>query len=63
MLLQSPGWKVVEQVINDIIVQEREQSNLRESEWETAKNTALEEGRVQGLRKLQQELFNLAQNA
>lgn len=63
MLLQSPSWKVVEQVIEEIIASERDQSNLRETEWETAKNVALEEGRIQGLRKLTQRLFDLAQNA
>lgn len=60
VLMQSPQWAVVEQVAKEIIDQIRDQSCLKESEWETAKAVALEEGQVQGIHNFLKQLFNLA---
>jgi dihydroneopterin aldolase len=62
-LIQSPGFRIVENVAKELIEQVKDQSNLRETEWETAKNVALEEGQIGGIRKLLQELYRLAQDA
>ena len=62
-LLQSPDWKIIQNIAEEYIKGLQWQSNLRETEWETAKNVALEEGQIQGIRGLIQELFKLAQNA
>lgn len=62
MFLQSPQWQLIEQIVKELIQKIRDQSNLRETEWETAKSVALEEGQVQGINNLIQELYRIAQN-
>ena len=59
-ILQSPQWKFVEAVAERIIQNIRNESNLRDSEWETAKATALEEGQVNGIKRFIKELYENA---
>ena len=62
-LIQSPPFRVVENIANELIEHIKDQSNLKDTEWETAKSVALEEGQIQGIRQLIQEIYRLAQNA
>ncbi len=58
--LQSPQWKVIQEVLEEYINRLKDQSNLRDTEWETAKAVAFEEGQIQGIKSLIQELYKLA---
>ena len=57
MLLQSQPWMIVERIAKELVQNKKEASNLRETEWETAKNVAVEEGYIQGINTLIQELY------
>ena len=61
-LLQSPPFRIVENIAKELVQNIRDQSNLKETEWETAKSVALEEGQIGGINQLIQELYRLAQN-
>lgn len=61
-LLQSPQWRTIEHIKEMYIQRVRDISNLHETEWETAKSVALEEGRVNGINEFFQELMTQAQN-
>ena len=58
-LLQSPQWDCLEQVIKMKIEQWKEESTLKDTEWETIKATCFKEGRIRGLNEFMQELYNL----
>ena len=60
-LLQSPQFRIVENVAKEITENIRNRSNLKDTEWETAKSVAMEEGQIQGINQLIQELYRLAQ--
>lgn len=62
-ILQSPGWRIIEDMAKEIIQKTRDQSNLRETEWETIKSVAVEEGQIQGINLLIQEIYKTAQDA
>ena len=61
ILLQSPQFRIVENVAKEIVENIRNHSNLKDTEWETAKSVAMEEGQIQGINQLLQELYRLAQ--
>lgn len=58
-LLQDPRWQTAQRLAELLISNLKENSNMRDSEFETLKATILEEGQIQGIRKFFQEL-NLA---
>jgi hypothetical protein len=58
LLLQSPQWKIVEAIEEELVKNITLDSSIRETTDETLKETYLKEGRVQGIRLLIQELFN-----
>ena len=60
MTLQSPGWRVIQQVCDEMIKNWQNQSKLGQTEWETARNVIRDEGRCEGIRNLVQELYKLA---
>ncbi len=62
-LLQSPSWRVVEQVAEELKDQAKEQVGLRDTEWETIKSVAATEGRIQGINAFIQELYKIASDA
>ena len=57
MLLQSPQWKIVESIQEEMVRQITLNSSIRETTDETLKETYLKEGRVQGIKAFIQELF------
>ena len=56
-LLQSPQWKIVEEIEDEMIRQITINSSIRETTDETLKETYIKEGRVQGIKAFIQELF------
>ena len=56
-LLMSPAWGVVEQIKNDLLEKIRADSKLKDSEWETLKETILAEGQIIGMERLLNELM------
>lgn len=62
-VLQSKEWQIIERIAQEIISQIKEGSNLKDTEWETVKAVALEEGQIQGINRFVQELYKQAQDA
>ena len=62
-ILQAPQWDAIMNVINLRLLQIREESTLRDSEWETLKATCLKDGRIEGLNLLVQDLYRIAQES
>lgn len=62
-LLQDPKWQVVERIVKMKLEEIRNQSNMKGDLWETAKATIYEEGQIQGINSLIQELYKLAQES
>lgn len=60
--LQSPQWKSVELVAEELISKWQNQSKRGDTEWETASKVMEDEGRCEGVRTLFQELLKQAQN-
>lgn len=56
-LLSSPHWKVIESLAEQIIGKIREDSVIKDSEWETLKSVVDSEGQIKGIRRLFQELW------
>ena len=56
-LIFSPQWKAIERIAEDIIVKFRAENTLKETEWETLRDTLLKEGRAQGVEQFFQELI------
>lgn len=61
-ILFGPQWKVVERVAELVINRIRSENTIRESEWDTLKDTIFKEGRASGIEYLFQELIKLASN-
>lgn len=60
-LLQSPVWASVQHVADEYCAKIKEDSPLRESEWETLKSLLTQEGKIEGIKSFIGELFNFAQ--
>ena len=56
-LMQDPKFQVFEQVSKELIRHIQEDSSLRETEWETIKETLLREGQIKGIQRFMQELW------
>ena len=59
-MLQSPQWKVIQSMSDELIKGWQNQSKLGETLWKTARNVVRDEGKCEGVRTLFQELFKLA---
>ena len=57
-LIYSPQWKSIERVAELVIQKFRGENTLKETEWETLRDTVLKEGRAQGVEQFFQELLN-----
>lgn len=57
LLLTSPGGQVLEMVVQNMMDKYKEEFGARESEWETIRNTLINEGKIRGLKELIQELY------
>lgn len=61
-IIFSPQWKTIERVAELVIQEFRGENTIRETEWETLKNTILKEGRAQGVEQFFQELLKQTQD-
>lgn len=61
-LLQSPQWSSIQLLAQKLDEKWKDESNVRETEWETLRALLENEGRRRGLSLFIQELFNQAQN-
>ena len=61
-LLSGPQWRTVEYVASEFVQRLKDQSRVKETEWQTLKAALLVEGQVQGISSFIQELYNLAKN-
>lgn len=59
-LVQSPQWKAIEQIAQELITKVQDGSPIRETNDETLKELFLKEGKVRGIRELFQELIKIA---
>ena len=59
--LQTPQWRTVEAIANEICDKIAMDSVIRPTQWETLKTALLNEGQIQGIKRLVQELYQLAQ--
>ena len=56
-IISSPQWRTVEKVAEDYIKDLKDQSNMRNTQWETLQATLLEEGQIMGIRNFIQTLY------
>ena len=56
-LVYSPQWAPVQKVAEDLIIRFRGENTLRDTEWETLRDTIKKEGKAQGLEEFFQELL------
>ena len=59
-LLQSPHWQIVDYLAEQQIAKISLDSALRETEWDTLKETVRKEGKIEGIRLFIQELYSQA---
>lgn len=56
-LISSPQWSAIDGLINELIQKYRAESGSRDTEWETIRNTLINEGKIRGLTELTQEIY------
>jgi hypothetical protein len=59
--MQSQHWSVLEGIMRRIAEQVRQESPVRQSEWESIVAMLEAEGQIKGINRLLQELYALAQ--
>ena len=60
-LFTRPEFRSIENLANYLCVKIREeQPRVRDTEWETIKETLTQEGQVGGIKRLLQEVYNIA---
>lgn len=59
--LQSKEWTSVEKVLERIMQDYQQQSSVRNNAEETLRATYLKEGAMQGIQRIKQELFLMAE--
>ena len=59
-LISSPQWGALERLANEICDKLRDESSVRETEWETVSSILTKEGEIRGIRRLLQEVFTHA---
>lgn len=61
-IIQSPQWKTIEAVANQLKQAWMEENQLRETVEETAMNVAKQQGRIEGINHFIQELYKQSQS-
>lgn len=61
-LLQSPQWRVIDQIQQDFCDKIQYESKLQDNEWETLKKLIGDEGQVAGIKRFIKELYKEASN-
>lgn len=61
-LIYSPQWATILKVAEMVIQKFRSENSLKETEWETLRDTVLKEGRAQGVEQFFQELNEQTKN-
>lgn len=56
-LMQSPQWGALDHLIRDLIDKAKNGKQAGDTEWDTIRNTLVNEGRERGLTELIQELY------
>ena len=56
-LIQSPQWATLERLAQLVVDKIKDDSTIRETEWETLKATVEQEGEVRGIKRLLQEIM------
>ena len=56
-LVFSPQWKTIEKVAEFVIQNFRGENTLKDTEWETLRDTIMKEGRASGVEQFFQELI------
>lgn len=56
-IITQPEWKSVEIIRDQLIAEIRSQPKKKDTEWETASTTVFDEGQVEGINRLFQELL------
>lgn len=62
-LVTSSEWNLVNLVAEELLQDIRQRSNVAETEWETLKNTLMNEGEQRGILRILQRLIDYAQQA
>ena len=60
-LLTQPQWRLAEQIANEMCSKLKEDSIVRNTEWDTIQAALLNEGQIRGIRNFIQELYQQAQ--
>jgi hypothetical protein len=61
-LLQSPQWSALDHLHKDLIDKYKGEYGARDTEWETIRNTLVNEGKIRGLTELIQEIYKEIQS-
>ncbi len=56
-LVQSPNWRIIDDLAKEITDRINNNSVLRDTNEETLKETLLREGRIQGIKQLLSEMY------
>ena len=56
-LVQSPQWRIVEELAKEVVNKINEENTIRDSEWETLRATLQKEGKIEGIKLLLSEMF------
>ena len=57
-LIYSPQWGAISKVAELVVQKFRGENTLKDTEWETLRDTVLKEGKAQGVEQFFQELLN-----
>lgn len=59
-IIYSPQWKSIERVAEMVINKFRGENTLKETEWETLRETIFKEGKASGVELFFQELIKIS---
>ncbi|MFZ2151791.1 MAG: hypothetical protein WAV09_01640 [Minisyncoccia bacterium] len=59
-LFTRPEFRSIENLANYLVQRIREEPKVRETEWETIRETLTQEGQVAGIKRLLQEVYNIS---
>jgi hypothetical protein len=61
-ILQSPQWKTIERLADLVCTNIKNDSPLRDTQWETLRVLLSQEGQIQGIRTFIREAYNQCQD-
>lgn len=61
-LVQSPQWGTMERLANMLCDKMKEESAVKDTEWDTLKTTLLNEGIIRGIKSLVKEVYENIQS-